>query len=128
LDNVRNEDTNLTLSVNKLYDTFEVASNAHLNSNSESFYGVVFLGENNILYLMMLFEWISASFALFYIDVTSIGKWAPLILTSITILWNCVLLLIILFVGLNGNAWNVPVNNAILGSVLLISTVIVHVM
>lgn len=139
---------NGTLCSSGLQDTFEVASNARLNMNTRPFYGIVFLGENNILYMMMLFEWISASFALYYIGMyardagfgtpqksfavyivkreINYQYWVPFMITLIGNLWNVVLFFIIAIMGSNGNEWNVPENNTTLGCILLIITIVIQ--
>lgn len=86
----------------------------------------------NILYLMLIFEWISASFALFYVDDIQESKPNPnlsrfkLTILCIVFAWD-ITLIILAFVMVFDDRWNVPTNNAILGMFALFKTIVVQI-
>lgn len=77
----------------------------------------------DIAYLITLFEWVSASFAFFYLDLPLDAKLAGHFKTAVATVWNLVLLIVILALQ---QKWDTPRNNVILAVVTLSATILTH--
>lgn len=85
---------------------------------------------NNILFLILLFEWISSSFALFYLDIFDKvwSYWVGRFLTTYApIAWNIGLIGFIML-AVSRDDIPIPTNNAILGTVLLTWAFLTHIL
>jgi hypothetical protein len=84
----------------------------------------------NILFIMLIFEWVSASFALYYVEPfnntadTAIGR---LIRTCVVVSWN-ILLIAVVFAMIFDHRWDIPTNNAIIGLYALFKTGIIQIL
>lgn len=83
---------------------------------------------NSIPYLLMLFEAISASFAIFYLELpfTLWGYDAETLSAGFTILWDVGLAVASVF-GSGPEHWALPANNVVLGVVALCASALIHV-
>lgn len=96
----------------------------------DSRYTPVLGSKNAILFLMLLFEWISASFALFYLDIFGRNNdyyWARFVTLACALAWNLTLFIMTFYMA-STNRWFIPTNNLIIGGVVLMWAVITHIL
>ena len=78
----------------------------------------------NVAYIILLFEWVSVSFAWLYTFPYQRDTWTNEVNGPVLIIWNVALVII---TAVNRSSWDIPTNNFILGTVTLIAATIVHV-
>jgi hypothetical protein len=84
----------------------------------------------NILFIMLIFEWVSASFALYYVEPfnnaadSAMGR---LIRTCVVVSWD-ILLISVVFAMIFDPRWDIPTDNAIIGLYALFKSCIIHVL
>jgi hypothetical protein len=100
-----------------LHQTFERTPHGDLQA--------ILGGSSNILFIMLIFEWVSASFALFYLSWPHMSKTWRWICTVLAAIWDGILIIIVTVIIFD-DRWDIPANNAIIGLFALFKTSIVH--
>lgn len=83
----------------------------------------VFGSSINVAYIILLFEWVSASFAWIYAFPYKRHSWTSRVIPVVTVLWSVVL---IVATGVYHSSWAIPANNVMLGIITLCAATVVH--